>query len=346
MSITRSRLEELLNRFAEVRIAVVGDFFLDRYWLIDAALDEPSLETGLTAEQVTERRFSPGAAGTVVNNLAALGLKEIFAVGFDGDDGEGFELRKQLALLGINMAYFIKDMERNTPCYTKPLKNGVELNRFDIKNRSKTSAKIERHIVDSVEQLLPDKVDAVMIMDQVSEPDCGVITANVRNALLKLSDHCTLQGSKVFFYADSRENIGLFRNMIIKCNEREAAESFFGVFDGKPLPFESLKLCGTELSKLRRKPVFITRGAKGMLAINGSDAAVVPAVKVEGEIDICGAGDAVSAALVSALCAGATPEEAAFIGNTAASVTIRKLGQTGTATPEEILHCAGLEILC
>jgi bifunctional ADP-heptose synthase (sugar kinase/adenylyltransferase) len=38
------------------------------------------------------------------------------------------------------------------------------------------------------------------------------------------------------------------------------------------------------------------------------------------------------------LCADALLEEAAFIGNLAASVTIQKLGQTGTASAVEIIQ--------
>ena len=67
------RLNTLLDGFSRQRIAVLGDFFLDKYLEVDATLAEPSLETGRVAHQVVGVRRSPGAAGTVVNNLAALG---------------------------------------------------------------------------------------------------------------------------------------------------------------------------------------------------------------------------------------------------------------------------------
>ena len=50
-----TRLTELLNRFAGLRVAVVGDLFLDQWFHIDPALDEPSVETELTAWQVRMR---------------------------------------------------------------------------------------------------------------------------------------------------------------------------------------------------------------------------------------------------------------------------------------------------
>ena len=56
------RLAQLIGRFHRLRIAVVGDFFLDKYLDVDPALAELSIETGKTAHQVAAVRHSPGAA--------------------------------------------------------------------------------------------------------------------------------------------------------------------------------------------------------------------------------------------------------------------------------------------
>src|SRR2546428_3634346 len=93
-------LEQILARIPGLCIGVLGDLFLDRYLDIDAALTERSVETGLDAYQVVRVRSYPGAAGTVINNLAALGVKQICAVSVLGDDGEGYELLQALAKLG------------------------------------------------------------------------------------------------------------------------------------------------------------------------------------------------------------------------------------------------------
>src|SRR5262249_13935605 len=89
--------ERMLAPSTRLKIGVLGDLFLDRYLDIDAALTEPSVETGLDAYQVTAVRSYPGAAGTVINNLAALGVGRILPVSAIGDDGEGYELRQALA---------------------------------------------------------------------------------------------------------------------------------------------------------------------------------------------------------------------------------------------------------
>src|SRR5260370_5614292 len=87
-------IEQVLQRLPSLTIGVVGDLFLDRYLDLDAALTEPSLETGLDAYQVARVRAYPGAAGTGMNNLVALGVGRVVPVAVIGDDGEGYELRQ------------------------------------------------------------------------------------------------------------------------------------------------------------------------------------------------------------------------------------------------------------
>src|SRR5437764_2315703 len=92
-------IEQILGRLPALRIGVLGDLFLDRYLDLDAALTEPSLETGLDAYQVVNVRPLPGAAGTVLNNLVGLGVGRVSPLAVIGDDGEGYELMRALRRL-------------------------------------------------------------------------------------------------------------------------------------------------------------------------------------------------------------------------------------------------------
>src|SRR6202012_5543972 len=94
--LTAALIEQILARLPHLRVGVLGDLFLDRYLDIDAALTEPSIETGLDAYQVVRVRSYPGAAGTVINNLVALGVGRVCPIAIVGDDGEGHELRQAL----------------------------------------------------------------------------------------------------------------------------------------------------------------------------------------------------------------------------------------------------------
>src|SRR5205823_1332899 len=92
--LTDARIESILTRLPFLSIGVLGDLFLDRYLDIDRALTEPSLETGLDAWQVVRVRCCAGAAGTILNNLAALGVGRVCPVSLLGEDGEGYEVRR------------------------------------------------------------------------------------------------------------------------------------------------------------------------------------------------------------------------------------------------------------
>src|SRR5215467_15541473 len=91
------RLRDITAKYGSLKVAIVGDFCLDRYLEIDPAKKEISLETGLPVHNVIRVRSQPGGAGTILNNLVALGVRELYPVGFAGDDGEGFELNRALA---------------------------------------------------------------------------------------------------------------------------------------------------------------------------------------------------------------------------------------------------------
>jgi len=328
------RREQILERIPRLSVGVLGDLFLDRYLDIDAALAEPSLETGLDAYQVVRVRPSPGAAGTVINNLVALRVGCVQAISVIGDDGEGYELQQALAKQGVSKTLFV-DSSRRTPTYTKPMlqekdRMPRELNRFDIKNRAPLPKQAEEAILNALSESWP-RLDALVVVDQVSEEDCGVITGAVRARLALLSDAFP---DKIIL-ADSRERIGLFRSVWLKPNQRECARAL-----GDSSPSNDATALVRELARRCGRPVFCTRGEHGILVIDPRPdpprETLIPAVPVSGPIDVVGAGDSTSAALACAVAAGASLPEAAAFANLVASITIQQLGTTGTATPEQI----------
>jgi rfaE bifunctional protein kinase chain/domain len=334
VALTVARLEALIARFGGARLAVLGDFFLDKYLDVNPTLVEASVETGKPAHQVVGIHCSPGAAGTIVCNLAALGAGRLHAVGVAGDDGEGFDLRKELTRLGCSTTHLYVAPDRRTPTYLKPRDTNVqglaaEHSRYDTKNRCVTSAELEQQIVHALDQLLPE-LDAVIVLDQVEEPDCGVVTARVRGALAE----CAQRYPRVTFWADSRRRIRRFGHVIIKPNQFEAV----GRPDPRPgdrVALDELVAAARRLREINQAPVVVTRGAEGML-VSDPDWTEVPAVQLEGELDPTGAGDSATAGAVLALCAGAELPEAALVGNLVASLTIVQLGTTGVARANQL----------
>jgi rfaE bifunctional protein kinase chain/domain len=312
------QLETILAQFPTLTLLVVGDYFLDLYLDIDSALAETSLETGLEVHQITRLRTFPGAAGTVTSNLRALGVN-VIALGAIGEDGNGYELKRALSATGVDISQLIESRERVTPTYVKPLRDGRELNRLDVKNRTATPRAIEEEIILRLRELAP-RVNGVIVVDQVQEENGGVITERVREAIT------TLARDRIVV-AESRERIGLFRNVVVQANAREA-KSAAGLQD--------IEACGCALAK-RNRGAIITVGAEGILAFDETGGARAPGVKIESQIDTVGAGDSVCAGFTAALCAGASLRAAAEIGNLVAAVTIQQIGVTGTATPAQII---------
>jgi rfaE bifunctional protein kinase chain/domain len=339
------RLDDILSRIPSLRIAVIGDYFLDRYLVTDPALSEVSVETGLEARQVVQIRRSPGAAGTVTNNLSVLGVGRIDAIGVIGKDGEGYDLRRALEATRVRTEGLLACPDRFTPTYMKPMVREVfaerELERLDIKNRAILAGEIEARVMAQLHSSLesPEPPNAVIIADQVQERNCGVITDRVRQELAVL----TRRHPHILFFADSRARIGMFRDVVIKPNRTEAARAITASWQEEPTLEEAAQI-GRSLAERNGRDVYLTLGPEGILVCHpptqrpNDPTTHVPSLPVNGPIDICGAGDSATAGIVCALCAGATPAEAAALGNLCASVTIRKLGTTGTASPTELME--------
>ena len=332
--LSSQRLQELIAGFSCSRIAVLGDFFLDRYLDIDPALEELSVETGKPAHQVVNIRCFPGAAGTVVSNLAALGTGTLHAVGFSGEDGEAWELRRGLADLGCSTSHVHATPDRFTPTYTKPRNRNVrglegEHSRIDIKNRQIIPPEIEQEIITSIKNLV-SQVDAVIIMDQVEAADCGAVTGLVREELAVLAG----DNPHVIFWADSRRRIRDFHNSFTKPNEFELIEKHDRQ-PGDTVDPDELQRAATGLRQKSGAPVFVTRGADGM-CVTHPDWTVIPGIRITEETDSTGAGDSATAGCVLALCSGATCTEAAVVGNLVASITVQQLATTGTASPGQL----------
>ena len=332
---TNERLSQITGSYRSLRIALVGDFCLDRYLEIDPAHTETSIETNLPVYNVVNVRAQPGGAGTILNNLAALGAGTIHPVGFCGVDGEGAELRRAVAARpGVVADHFFETEARRTFTYCKPLivepgRPPRELNRLDSKNWTPTPRGVEQRLAAAVRDLAP-QVDAIVLLDQVDLPGTGVITDGLLETVRE--ELAARPGLRVI--ADSRRGLRDFPPVIFKMNAVELA-ALTGTAAGTSL--EALGQTARALARQNGQAVFVTLAERGMLgALPGGEVEWVPALPVRGPIDVVGAGDAVTANLILALAAGAGLREALVLANAAASIVVHQLGTTGAATVEQL----------
>lgn len=259
----------------------------------------------------------------------------IYPLGVCGEDGEGWELERALAATpGTRMDFFVRTPLRRTFCYTKPMllepgRPPVELDRLDLKNWSPTPEPLARSLTRALAELA-QRLDALIVLDQVDTPNTGVIVPKVLRALDRLQH---ARPSLVTF-ADSRQGPGRLPRLGLKMNLAELRR-----LDRRRRPRSVATAARTlaGLARRNRQPGVVTLAERGLLGATPDGSVThVPAWPVLGPIDVVGAGDAVTANLATAMAAGAALAEALWIASAAASVVIHQLGTTGTANPSQI----------
>ncbi len=327
-------VDELLTDIRPLRVAVIGDFCLDVYLVLDPAAAEISVETGLPTRPVAEQRYSLGGAGNVAANLAALGCAEVRAFGVIGDDPFGAEVGRILRRTGIDTdGVLTQGAEWDTCAYTKVLESGKagqrESNRIDYGTFNRLRPDTADRLVARLAGALADgHVDAVIVNQQVRHGVHGDrLRRSLRDVIRRHPDPP--------WVTDSRHFADDFAGTVRKLNEAEALAAAGGALDSGDR-LRSAPAAARELFRRWGTPVFVTRGERGCLACDGGGVVELPAPKMPTDVDPVGAGDAFLAGLTAALAAGRDPGVAAAFAGLAAGVTVTKLHRTGTASAREI----------
>ena len=138
---------------------------------------------------------------------------------------------------------------------------------------------------------------------------------------------------------DSRHYADRFRNVYRKTNDVEAVRlNGVQLRPGDVVALDDVKCYAENLHSQSGKPVFITRGKRGIVVSDSGGFHEVPGIQLLRKVDTVGAGDTTISALGLCLAAGFTATEAAEFANVAAAVTVQKLFQTGSASPHEVLQ--------
>ena len=341
INIETKRIHEILDLFPQAKVAVLGDFFLDLYIQLDRSLSELSLETRREAFQAVELRGQPGAAGVATNNLTAMGAQTL-AIAYTGQDGNGYTLRRALSDTGVSLEYLIESPERFTPTYTKPMMHEVdgtiiELNRMDIINRTPNPPNLNERLAANMINAI-QSCDGLLVVEQVRQDGYGTLSPLIRQTL---ADAARKYPQKTIM-VDSRHFSASYQQVSLKMNLSEALRTINLINPSSPIPekdgdIKTAQTAAALLSKSVKKPVFITLGDQGVVGMSEGQFFHWPGVKLEGPIDVVGAGDSVLAGIGLARCSGATDIEAAYIGNLVGSITVQQIGTTGIATREEIV---------
>ncbi|MGI6573805.1 MAG: PfkB family carbohydrate kinase [Fermentimonas sp.] len=328
----KEKLTELLRKVSRVKVAVVGDFCLDAYWFIDETKSEVSIETGQYTRPVKKQHYSLGGAGNVTANLAAMGVKDVRAFGVIGTDPFGYEMAKIMEASGINSKKLITQAESwSTHVYTKPYVEGVEEGRIDFGNFNELSEETASRLIDLLVDDVPE-MDVIIINQQVTS---GIHTPYFREKLVGV----IRRFPEKIFIVDSRDYNEVYEGAYRKMNDLEAVR-LIGLEKehDEIVHYSEVKEAALSLYKRFKKPLFITRGARGSVVVDKNGVSDIHGLMILARVDTVGAGDSYLAGAAATLAAGYCLHTAAEVGSYVAGVTIQKLFQTGTASPQEIME--------
>ncbi len=318
------RARDIVDRFRDLPILVIGDLMLDRF--IVGSVTRISPEAPVPIVRFESEHLRLGGAANVANNVAALGGR-VELIGLIGADAAGERLCEQLGAAGIDVDGLVRDPARPT---TEKVRVVTERNqqvaRIDYERDADCCGVVERAIVERASQARRG-AKAILVSDYLK----GVVTRPVVASLLASHDDDPAALRVPVIVDPKIPHLSCYAGATLVTPNHHEAETATHM---RIRTDEDAREAGRAFRAAARcDAALITRGEHGMW-LSGSVEGTIPAVARE-VADVTGAGDTVAAALALALAAGASLAEAAVIANHAAGIVVGKFGPA-TVTPDEL----------
>jgi len=212
----------------------------------------------------------------------------------------------------------------------KPILDGKEQERIDTGLRNAITEETVNTLLANLDKAL-NTADVVMINQQL---EGSIYTDKFIEGLNSLA----AQHPDVPFIVDSRTMQSRFHGMIHKLNTHEVAAEAGIELDPmcSELPLDELQGIMKRYYELHNDKVIVSRGEFGSVSFDGKEFVSADGISLLTELDTVGAGDSFFSGAALSLATGLNLEEAQNIGNGVSGVTVQKLHQTGTASPEEL----------
>ena len=315
------RARDLTDRFAAVRVLVVGDVMLDRFIVGDVTRISPEAPVPVVHFRSEYARL--GGAANVAHNLVALGAR-VTLVGVVGRDEGAMRLREELDRTGIGADDLVEDPSRPTVEKVRVVTGRhQQVMRIDYEDDRDMTAAVERQVVDAVARAANDAT-VVVVSDYLK----GAVTKPVVEAAARVRARgAALIVDPKIPHLDCYAGASL-----VTPNQHEAEIATHRRIRSD----EDARLAALEFrTRTRCDAALITRGEQGMWLSSEREEGGISAIARE-VADVTGAGDTVVATLALAIAAGATLTEGAMLANQAAGMVVRKFGPA-TLTPRELL---------
>lgn len=298
-----------------VRVLVVGDVMLDRYWF--GEVERISPEAPVPVVHVGRREDRLGGAANVARNAAALGAQVTLA-GIVGRDEPGTVVHAMLGQAGIATALVDDDPEHPTTLKMRVLGRQQQMVRVDFEG--KPSSSCVKALTQRVQSLLADH-DVVVLSDY----DKGALAE-----VTHLIDSARAKGLAVLVDPKGLDYSRYRGASLVTPNRSEMQQAVGHWRDEDDLTRRAQQL----RAELALEALLVTRSEQGMTLFTSDKRDHVDALAHE-VFDVSGAGDTVLATLAVVRGTGASWRQAMQWANRAGGVVVGKLG-TSTVTVEEL----------
>jgi D-beta-D-heptose 7-phosphate kinase/D-beta-D-heptose 1-phosphate adenosyltransferase len=313
---------DIIQRFADCRLLVVGDLMIDEY--VWGSVDRISPEAPVQVVSVIREDLTLGGAGNVVNNLRALGGR-VAVAGVVGTAADGNRLIDMFAQLTVDCRGVVQEAERPTTRKTRIIASNQHVLRVDRETkRDIADASFER-LVDFIDTVMPE-MDVVLVSDY----NKGLVT---RELMARLTAAARRHDKAVIVDPKGTDYTKYQGATLLTPNRKEASQaSGMEIADDASLAEAARRIMGAAALD----HLLITLGQEGMALFQAGKPVYRIATRARQVYDVSGAGDTVLSVLGLALGLGASFEEGVKMANAAAGVVVGKVG-TAPIRIEELL---------
>ena len=305
-------MQELIKKFNNIKIAVIGDLMLDKY--IFGKVERISPEAPIPIVTVEKEKFVAGGAANVAANITTLSGKSSI-LGVVGKDSAAITLNGCIKDLEIDTSGICFLPERKTIQKIRIIGQNQQLLRVDYEDGSYIGSHAEKQIMDHLATC--QNLQAIVVSDYAK----GTITSELMQ-LLKA--HANKHNIKLIVDPKPLHKDFYHDLFLITPNQKEAQE-LSGILLNEDKDFLA---AGAKLVNEFKANIIITAGARGMYVFPQNapeNYTHIPTVARE-VYDVSGAGDTVVATLSLALASGANLTDAAKLANIAAGIKVSKMG--------------------
>lgn len=310
-----------VDGFRAVKVAVVGDFILDRF--VRGVIERISPEAPVPVFHGRGESLALGGAGNVVANIVSLGGTAL-PVAAVGDDVSGQTVVSMLADEGVDTSGIVRSAGRITSTKSRFSALNQQVLRFD-QEEVRPLAADERAAVLSAFSAALAAADIVVLSDYGK----GVLLDGVAAEMIALA---RAAGKPVIVDPKGRDFSRYAGATVVTPNRKELGEAV-----GRAVA-EDGEIVAAARELIERHDfscLLATRSEKGISVVGADDARHIPTQALE-VFDVSGAGDTVVAAFALGLGAGLDRFDAALVANAAAGVVVGKHG-TARLSPDELV---------